>query len=133
MEPAGGGGGAEAAQAFLASVQNRFASQHHIKETSPVFHQFLESVRQVQRQFPARFEFNERFLRQLHYHLYACQFGTFLHNTERERRVGEGAEPARRFVPHGDPRIRTSGDERKHACVSRFGAIYCLYVPPSGA
>lgn len=47
--------------------------------------------------------------------------------------VGEGAEPARRFVPHGDPRIRTSGDERKHACVSRFGAIYCLYVPPSGA
>ncbi|KAI0780451.1 phosphatases II [Trametes elegans] len=93
VENTGSGGGAEAAQAFLASVQNRFASQNHIKETSPVFHQFLESVRQVQRQFPERFEFNERFLRQLHYHLYSCQFGTFLCNSERERRVGEGGSP----------------------------------------
>ncbi|CAA7271474.1 unnamed protein product [Cyclocybe aegerita] len=88
------GSGADAAQAFLASVQNRFASQNHIKETSPVFHQFLESVRQLQRQFPERFEFNERFLHQLYYHLYSCQFGTFLFNCERERRVGEGAPPA---------------------------------------
>ena len=93
VETAGSGGGAEAAQAFLASVQNRFASQHHIKETSPVFHQFLESVRQVQRQYPERFEFNERFLRRLHYHLYSCQFGSFLFNSERERRVGEGGQP----------------------------------------
>ncbi|KAI0362640.1 phosphatases II [Trametes cingulata] len=93
VENSGGGGGAEAAQAFLASVQNRFASQSHVKETSPVFHQFLESVRQIQRQYPERFEFNERFLRQLHYHLYSCQFGTFLFNSERERRVGEGGPP----------------------------------------
>ncbi|KAG6817807.1 hypothetical protein H0H87_003215 [Tephrocybe sp. NHM501043] len=81
------------AEAFLASVQNRFASQHHIKETSPVFHQFLESVRQIQRQFPDRFEFNERFLHQLYYHLYSCQFGTFLYNCERERRVAESGPP----------------------------------------
>ena len=86
-------GGAEAAQAFLASVQHRFASQHHIKETSPVFHQFLEAVHQVQRQFPNRFEFNQRFLKQLYYHLYSCQFGTFLYNCERERRVGDGGPP----------------------------------------
>jgi len=92
-EPASTGTGADAAQAFLASVQNRFASQQHIKETSPVFHQFLESVRQIQRQFPERFEFNERFLRQLYYHLYSCQFGTFLYNCERERRVGDGGPP----------------------------------------
>lgn len=85
--------GAEAAQAFFASVQNRFASQTHLKETSPVFHQFLESVRQVQRQFPERFEFNERFLRRMYYHLYSCQFGTFLCNNERERRVGDGGQP----------------------------------------
>ncbi|KAH7913992.1 phosphatases II [Hygrophoropsis aurantiaca] len=82
-------GGADAAQAFLASVQNRFVSQSHVKETSPCFHQFLECVRQVQRQFPDRFEFNERFLRNLHYHLYSCQFGTFIFNCERERRFGE--------------------------------------------
>ncbi|KII89144.1 hypothetical protein PLICRDRAFT_175372 [Plicaturopsis crispa FD-325 SS-3] len=92
-ETAAGGGSADAAQAFLASVQNRFVSQNHLKETSPVFHQFLECVRQVQRQFPERFEFNERFLQQMHYHLYSCQFGTFLFNSERERRVGEGGPP----------------------------------------
>ena len=85
--------GADAAQAFLASVQNRFASQNHLKETSPVFHQFLETVRQIQRQFPERFEFNERFLHQLYYHLYSCQFGTFLFNCERERKVGDGGPP----------------------------------------
>ncbi|KAL4067721.1 phosphatases II [Scleroderma citrinum] len=83
------GGGAEAAQAFLASVQNRFASQHHVKETSPTFHQFLECLRQIQRQYPERFEFNESFLRTIHHHLYSCQFGTFLYNCERERRRGE--------------------------------------------
>ncbi|PPQ93282.1 hypothetical protein CVT25_015280 [Psilocybe cyanescens] len=90
---ANSGSGADAAQAFLASVQNRFVSQHHIKETSPVFHQFLESVRQIQRQHPERFEFNERFLRKLYYHLYSCQFGTFLFNTEKERKVGDGNGP----------------------------------------
>ncbi|KAJ7709637.1 protein-tyrosine phosphatase-like protein [Mycena rosella] len=93
VEAGSGNSGADAAQAFLASVQNRFASQGHIKETSPVFHQYLEAVRQVQRQFPDRFEFNERFLHQLYYHLYSCQFGTFLYNCERERRVGEGGPP----------------------------------------
>ena len=89
VAPSGDSGNASGAEAFFASVQNKFASQKHLQETSPVFHQFLESVRQVQRQFPERFEFNERFLRQLHYHLYSCQFGTFLFNSERERRVGE--------------------------------------------
>ena len=93
-ESSGGGGGAEAAQAFFASVQNKFTSPGHLKETSPVFHQFLECVRQVQRQFPERFEFNERYLHQLYYHLYSCQFGTFLWNNERERRIDEaGGSP----------------------------------------
>ena len=82
--------GTEVAQAFLASVQNRIAGQSHLKEISPVFHQFLECVRQIQRQYPTRFEFNSRFLEQIHYHLYSCQFGTFLFNTERERRISDG-------------------------------------------
>ncbi|EKM55086.1 uncharacterized protein PHACADRAFT_208612 [Phanerochaete carnosa HHB-10118-sp] len=84
-----GDANASGAEAFFASVQNKFTSQKHLQETSPVFHQFLECVRQIQRQHPERFEFNERFLRQLHYHLYSCQFGTFLFNTERERRISE--------------------------------------------
>ncbi|KAI9796947.1 MAG: hypothetical protein M1833_005893 [Piccolia ochrophora] len=56
-----------------------------VKETSPVFHQFLDATYQLLRQHPSRFEFNERFLRRLLYHLYSCQYGTFLYNNERER------------------------------------------------
>lgn len=56
------------------------------KETSPVFHQFLDAVWQLQRQNPKRFEFNERFLRRLLYHLYSCQYGTFLLNNEKLRK-----------------------------------------------
>ncbi|RAK86123.1 phosphatases II [Aspergillus costaricaensis CBS 115574] len=56
-----------------------------VKETSPVFHQFLDATYQLLYQYPTRFEFNERFLRRLLYHLYSCQFGTFLFNSEKER------------------------------------------------
>jgi len=56
-----------------------------VKETSPVFHQFIDATYQLLYQNPTRFEFNERFLRRLLYHLYACQFGTFLFNSEKER------------------------------------------------
>lgn len=55
-------------------------------ETSPIFHQFLDATWQLQRQHPTRFEFNERFLRRLLYQLYACQYGTFLFDSERERK-----------------------------------------------
>src|SRR5947199_10504889 len=55
------------------------------KETSPVFHQFLDATYQLLHQHPTRFEFNERFLRRLLYHLYSCQYGTFLYNSEKER------------------------------------------------
>lgn len=88
LTPVDGAGGSDVAQALFASVQNRFSGNHHLRETSPVFHQFLEAVRNIQRQFPARFEFNELFLRDLHTHLYSCQFGTFLFSSERERREG---------------------------------------------
>lgn len=56
-----------------------------VKETSPVFHQFLDATYQLLLQHPTRFEFNERFLRRLLYHLYSCQYGTFLYNNEKER------------------------------------------------
>lgn len=56
------------------------------KETSPVFHQFLDATYQLLYQFPDRFEFNERFLRRLLYHLYSCQYGTFLYNNEKSRK-----------------------------------------------
>ena len=63
-------------------------SKDHITktdETAPIFHQFLDATYQLLRQHPSRFEFNERFLRRLLYHLYSCQYGTFLFNSEKER------------------------------------------------
>lgn len=83
-----------AAQAFFATVQKQFTSTSHLKEISPVFHQFLDCVRQIQRQFPERFEFNEQYLLDIYRHLYTCQFGTFLFNNERERQ--ESASSSRK-------------------------------------
>ncbi|BCS23816.1 phosphatidylinositol-3-phosphatase YMR1 [Aspergillus puulaauensis] len=65
------------------------------KETSPVFHQFLDATYQLLYQYPSRFEFNERFLRRLLYHLYSCQYGTFLYNSEKERVEGKAKERTR--------------------------------------
>lgn len=65
------------------------------KETSPVFHQFLDATYQLLHQNPTRFEFNERFLRRLLYHLYSCQYGTFLFNNEKERADCKASERTR--------------------------------------
>ncbi|GAA6084292.1 myotubularin-related protein 7b isoform X1, partial [Tachysurus ichikawai] len=56
------------------------------KEVSPVMDQFLECVWQLMEQFPCAFEFNERFLLQLHTHIHSCQYGNFISNSQRERR-----------------------------------------------
>ncbi|KAL5110043.1 Myotubularin-related protein 3 [Taenia crassiceps] len=55
------------------------------EEQSPIFLQWLDCVRQVQRQFPHCFEFNELFLVKLAIHAYSGLFGTFLCNSELER------------------------------------------------
>ncbi|KAI5847796.1 protein phosphatase [Morchella snyderi] len=55
------------------------------KEVSPMFQQFLDATYQLLYQNPTRFEYNERFLRRLLYHLYSCQYGTFLFNNDKER------------------------------------------------
>ncbi len=66
-----------------------------VKETSPVFHQFLDATYQMLSQHPTRFEFNERFLRRLLYHLYSCQYGTFLYDSEKARVEARVAERTR--------------------------------------
>ncbi|NXX98810.1 MTMR8 protein, partial [Centropus bengalensis] len=55
------------------------------KEVSPVFTQFIECVWQLTQQFPCSFEFNERFLLEIHDHVYSCQFGNFLGTCHKER------------------------------------------------
>ncbi|KAK8108577.1 myotubularin-related protein 6/7/8 [Apiospora sp. TS-2023a] len=62
---------------------------------SPVFHQFLDATYQLLYQHPSRFEFNERFLRRLLYHLYAAQYGSFLWNSEKERCDAKAKERTR--------------------------------------
>ncbi|XP_037327403.1 myotubularin-related protein 7b isoform X2 [Pungitius pungitius] len=56
------------------------------KEVSPVIDQFLECVWQLSEQFPCAFEFNEYFLIAIHTHIYSCQYGSFLGNSQKERR-----------------------------------------------
>ncbi|KAI8099308.1 protein-tyrosine phosphatase-like protein [Halteromyces radiatus] len=78
--------GGNAATNTIKDMQNKFyKSNYYQKETSPVFHQFLDCVYQLLQQFPTRFQFNEQLLIDLHYHVYSCQFGTFLFNCESER------------------------------------------------
>jgi hypothetical protein len=57
------------------------------KETSPVFLQWLDVVGQLLYQFPRHFEFNENLLVFIADALHSCQFGTFVGNSERERKV----------------------------------------------
>ena len=57
----------------------------NIKETSPVFHQFLDCMWQIMRQFPERFEYDSAYLVELHQALHECKYGTFLMDCERER------------------------------------------------
>jgi hypothetical protein len=78
--------GGSAAANTIKDMQNKlYKSGFHQRETSPVFHQFLDCVFQLIKQYPTRFEFNEKMLSELHYHVYSCQFGTFLFNNEYER------------------------------------------------
>lgn len=97
-----------------------------VKETSPMFHQFLDATFQLVSQHPTRFEFNERFLKRLLYHLYSCQYGTFLYDSEKQRieaRVKERTRSAwdyflarkdmfmnKTYVPNIDDNVR--GQER---------------------
>jgi len=74
------------------------AEEHRVtkvNELSPVFHQFLDCVYQLQYRHPTRFEFGERFLRRLLYHLYSCQYGTFLFDNEKERIEARAKERTR--------------------------------------
>ena len=66
-----------------------------VKETAPIFHQFLDATYQLMYQHPTRFEFSERFLRRLLYHLYSCQYGTFLYDNEKLRTESKTSERTR--------------------------------------
>ncbi|KAF2738807.1 phosphatases II [Polyplosphaeria fusca] len=82
----------------ISTAASGAAEEHRVTkltELSPVFHQYLDATYQLMYQYPTRFEFNERFLRRLLYHLYSCQYGTFLFDNEKERVEARAAERTR--------------------------------------
>ncbi|CAG0920228.1 unnamed protein product [Notodromas monacha] len=60
--------------------------RHTDADRSPIFVQFMDCVWQIMQQFPHAFEFNENYLIQILDHAYSCRFGTFLFNSEKERK-----------------------------------------------
>lgn len=55
------------------------------KEMSPIFTQFLDCIWQLMEQFPCAFEFNEKFLLEIHDHVFSCQFENFLGNCQKDQ------------------------------------------------
>jgi hypothetical protein len=78
------------------SFGHKFAQRHghgtfspKFKDTqrAPIFLQFVDCCWQLMQQFPTSFELNERALLSVVDACYSCLFGTFLCNTDQERRV----------------------------------------------
>lgn len=63
-------------------------SHARLKQEAPLFLLFLDCVWQLSRQFPFSLEFSECLLLALFDNAYASDYGTFLCNNEKERRVG---------------------------------------------
>ncbi|CAD5209179.1 unnamed protein product [Bursaphelenchus xylophilus] len=60
--------------------------KHSDEERSPIFLQFIDCVWQLYNIFTPTFQFNVKLLKTILDELYACRFGTFLYNSEKERR-----------------------------------------------
>lgn len=98
--------------AWVTSIQKQLNFGHSVgyshayKETSPVFHQFLDCVYQLQCQYPKRFEFNSCYLERLHQELHAGNYGTFLFDCEKERIEAKASHLTRSvwelFLPPND-------------------------------
>ncbi|XP_067903498.1 myotubularin-related protein 8 [Heterodontus francisci] len=69
------------------------------KEVSPVFTQFIECIWHLMEQFPCAFEFNEKYLLEIHDHVFSCQFGNFIGNCHKERQELKLQEKTRSLWP----------------------------------
>ena len=108
-----------------------------IRDTSPIFTQFLECVWQMMVQFPTAFQFNEQLLLTLHDHLHSCQFGTFLGNCERERLEHRCVPWSLQYVPcyayvvEELPFLGNCERERLEHSMFIFIAMWKLHVFPT--
>lgn len=71
---------------FGHKFHDRHFSAEHPNERSPIFCQFLDCVWQILNQFPSAVEFSQQLLIRLADHSQSGWFGTFLFNSERQRR-----------------------------------------------
>ncbi|ELP86911.1 myotubularin, putative, partial [Entamoeba invadens IP1] len=72
--------------AFGHQFNQRLGISHDINATSPIFFQFLHCVHVLLIQNQTAFEFNDSFLQTIADELITARFGTFLFNSEKERR-----------------------------------------------
>ena len=57
-----------------------------LDDIAPTFLQFLDAVWQLWQKFPSYFEFNEEFITFVARHQYSSRFGTFIANSEKDRK-----------------------------------------------
>ncbi|XP_068513913.1 myotubularin-related protein 9-like isoform X4 [Anas acuta] len=81
----------EAGHPFHLRCARSAYSHARLKQEAPLFLLFLDCVWQLSRQFPFSLEFGESLLLALFDNAYASDYGTFLCNNEKERRVLGGA------------------------------------------
>ncbi|KAF1761484.1 hypothetical protein GCK72_009740 [Caenorhabditis remanei] len=87
-------------------------------ERSPIFLQFLEAVRHLQREQPTAFQFSHAYLIKLAKHAYSGLFGTFLFNSHKEKKDAMEKWNASlveiwRFIgPHNEEFVNQSYDEK---------------------
>lgn len=126
--------------AWVTSIQKQLNFGHSVgyshayKETSPVFHQFLDCVYQLQCQYPKRFEFNSSYLERLHEELHAGNYGTFLFDCEKERIEAKASHLTRSvwelFLPPNDiskyknPQYDPSLDDPNNRLNTDQGVLY---------
>lgn len=70
------------------------------KESSPIFTQFLDATHQLLCKYPASFQFNDQLLIKLQDAVYGCRYGTFVGNSEKQRRDAEIAKRTPSFWAH---------------------------------
>lgn len=65
------------------------SDNHSDHDRSPIFLQFIDCVWQIMQQNENFFEFTEKFLLEIVFQMYACQYGTFLYDSECKREKNE--------------------------------------------
>jgi hypothetical protein len=63
-----------------------YTKEQHQDERSPIFLQWLDCIHQFLYQFPTCFEFNNNLLLFIAHHLITAKYGTFLFNSDSERK-----------------------------------------------